>query len=89
MFQLTVSDDKGIQDKSNIVVTVLNNRHNDVVLFEDKGWNLYHLERYNEAIQYFDNALNISRNNATLLDDIGFVLMDTGNYTGAITLKRL
>jgi tetratricopeptide (TPR) repeat protein len=57
---------------------------NDVAALEDKGNALSSLDKYSEAIEYYDKALAIQPNDTYALNSKGNALSNLGNYTGAI-----
>ena len=56
----------------------------DKTALNNKGFALYYLGDYTQAIQYFDKALAINPKFKVALNNKGAALYYLGNYTGAI-----
>ena len=74
-FELTVNDKKQLSANDNIVISVLNNRSNDVTLFSKKGWDFANLKRFEDAIKFHKKALQLEPKNAEVLNNIGWALV--------------
>ena len=74
-FELTVYDKKQLSANDNIVISVLNNRSNDIMLFIKKGWDFYSLKRYENATEFHKKAFRLNPNNAEALNGIGWALV--------------
>jgi tetratricopeptide (TPR) repeat protein len=75
-----------IPTKVNQTVTTSANNvtANNIGLLTNKGIALFNLERYTEAIKYFDKALAIDPQYVDALNNKGRALSHLGNYTGGI-----
>src|ERR671938_2170096 len=57
-----------------------NNQSSSISILNKKGLDLLSSASYNEAITYFDKSLAINPNNANILDNKGFALLQLGKY---------
>jgi tetratricopeptide (TPR) repeat protein len=87
-FELTVYDNRGMEDRTNVTVLVLNDRNNDAQLFIKDGWNLFTLGRNTEAIDAYNKSLAIDPNNTLAMDDKAGALINLGRYTEADNIEN-
>ena len=91
LFQLTDADKVSVGPKGITIEKYPEERHiekteieTDYSSFNIKGWELYQLERYGEAIEYFDRALEIEPNYHYSFTNKGVSLYYIGLYEESI-----